>query len=171
MDENFLNPEEYNPYYKQYIDKTSDLDIVNGLKQNLMSVVEFFESISQEKHLYAYAENKWSILDILLHIIDTERIFSYRALRIIRKDKTPMVGFDQDEFVISGNANNRSMDSLIEEYKSVRNSTITLYSNLRSESLKLIGKASGSNISARAIGYIIIGHENHHISIIRERYL
>jgi len=79
-----------------------------------------------------YVENKWSILDILLHIIDTERIFSYRALRIIRKDKTPMVGFDQDEFVISGNANNRSMDSLIEEYKSVRNSTITLYSNLRS---------------------------------------
>jgi len=86
MDENFLNPEEYNPYYKQYIDKTSDLDIVNGLKQNLMSVVEFFESISQEKHLYAYAENKWSILDILLHIIDVELIFSYRALRIFRKD-------------------------------------------------------------------------------------
>ncbi|MCA0152981.1 DinB family protein [Winogradskyella vincentii] len=171
MNENFLNPEEYNPYYKQYIDKTSDLDIVNGLKQNLISVTEFFESIPQEKHLYAYAENKWSILDILLHIIDTERIFSYRALRIIRKDKTPMVGFDQDEFVISGNANNRSMESLIEEYKSVRKSTITLYSNLRSESLKLIGEASGSNISARAIGYIITGHENHHISIIRERYL
>ncbi|WP_411895040.1 DinB family protein [Winogradskyella sp. A2] len=166
-----LNSEEFIPYYSQYIDKTTDINIVQALQDNLQSVVKYFESVPIEKQGYAYAKNKWSIKDILLHLIDTERIFCYRALRITRNDKTPLVGFDQDEYVVHGKANNRTMDSLIEEYISVRNSTITLFSNIDSEAIKLMGEASGSKISVRAIGYIITGHENHHISIITERYL
>jgi hypothetical protein len=166
-----LNTAEYNPYYKSYIDIASNSNIVLGLKDNLDSVVEFYSNIESEKHNYAYAAGKWTVKDILLHIIDTERIFAYRALRISRKDSTPMAGFDQDNYVASGVANERTMDSLISEYITVRKATIALFESFSESTLKLLGEASGSKISVRAIGYIITGHENHHNQIIRERYL
>ena len=171
MISNQLNTTEFNPYYKTYIDKTDQLNIVEGLTENLDSVVSFYQNIPREKHNYAYADGKWTIKEILLHLIDTERIFSYRALRIARNDKTPMVGFDQDEFVANSEIENRSIESLIDEFKTVRQSTISLYKNFNSDILLRIGEASGSPISVRAIGYIITGHENHHNQIIRERYL
>ncbi len=147
------------------------MDIVKGLKQNLDTLVSFYESIPLVKHDYAYAEDKWTVKDILLHIIDTERIFAYRALRIARQDKTPLAGFDQDDYVASGNTNVRSLENLIEEYKSVRQSTISLYESFNSSELMEIGEASGFPISVRALGYIITGHENHHNQVIKERYL
>ena len=172
MNLNPLHTTEYNPYYKSYIDKSNtDLDCVEGLKQNLDTVVSFYKNIPKEKHDYAYAEGKWTIKDVLLHVIDTERIFAYRALRIARQDKTPMVGFEQDDYVAKGYANRRTLDSLIEEYKTVRQATISLFSSLNSDALMQIGEASGSPFSVRALGYIIVGHENHHNQVIQERYL
>ncbi|MDG1661667.1 MAG: DinB family protein [Winogradskyella sp.] len=103
--------------------------------------------------------------------MDTERVFVYRAMRIARQDKTEMVGFEQDDYVDAGKANNRTINSLIEEYKAVRNATIVLFDSFSDEELKSIGKANGSPVSVRAIGYIITGHENHHNNVIRERYL
>jgi uncharacterized damage-inducible protein DinB len=163
---------EYNPYYKPYIDAVNkDLGIVEGLKQNLDDVVSFYSNIPKEKHSYAYAEGIWTIKDVLLHIIDTERIFAYRALRIARQDGTPLAGFEQDDYVVHANAEKRTMESLLEEYRTVRQATITLFSSYDTDTLLFIGEASGFPVSVRAIGCIIMGHENHHLKIIKERYL
>lgn len=166
----YLNPDEYNIYYKGYIDSASSSNIIEGLKENLELVVSFYSELPKEKLEYAYAEGKWIIKDILLHVIDTERIFSYRALRIARNDKIALVGFEQDDYIISAKANKRSLSNLLDEYKSVRKSTIALYESFDSEALKQVGEASGFPISVKAIGYILTGHENHHIKIIKERY-
>lgn len=166
-----LNINEYNSYYESYIEKSNQRPIVEGLNDNLEKVVLFFKSIPQSKQDYSYAEGKWTIKDILLHIIDTERIFSYRALRISRNDKTPLPGFEHNDYVLNASASSRSLESLLEEYTAVRKATIALYSSFNSQVLLEIGEASGFPISVRAIGYIISGHENHHCEIIKQRYL
>ena len=166
-----LNPNEYNSYYKTYIDSATNLNIVEGLKQNLDSVVAFYSAIPHDKHDFAYAEGKWTIKAILLHIIDTERIFTYRALRIARLDKTPLMGYEQDDYAVTAKAGSRTLMNILEEYKAVRHAPIALYNSFDSVSLAQIGEASGFPISVRAIGYILTGHENHHNQIIVERYL
>lgn len=166
-----LNINEYNSYYESYIEKSNQKPIVEGLNDNLEKVVLFFKSIPQSKQDYSYAEGKWTIKDILLHIIDTERIFSYRALRISRNDKTPLPGFEHNDYVLNASASSRSLESLLEEYTAVRKATIALYSSFNSQVLLELGEASGFPISVRAIGYIISGHENHHCEIIKQRYL
>ena len=171
MTSNTLHTNEYSPYYKPYIDKATHKDIIEGLKKNLETVVLFYSKIDVEKHDYAYADGKWTIKDILLHIIDTERIFAYRALRIARKDTTPMVGFDQDDYVAFGCAKSRTMKSLLQEYVHVRQATISLFSSFENDVIEYIGEASGAPISVRVIGYIITGHENHHNQVILEHYL
>ena len=171
MISNTITAEEFHPYYKGYIDKATDTNISMGLELNLDSVTGFFSGIPKEKEDFAYAKGKWTIKDILLHIIDAERVFSYRALRIGRGDATPLAGFEQDSYVISANASKRSLQSLIEEYTSVRKSTISLFQCFDDHTLLRMGEASGSPVSVRALGYIITGHENHHIEVIKERYL
>lgn len=166
-----LNSTEFNPYYEGYINNAADEDIVHGLKQNLNKCVAFYSNIQSDKHDFAYAEGKWTVKDVLLHIIDTERIFAYRALRIARNDATPMAGFEQDDYVANSNTANRSLDSLIAEYKSVRLASISLFESFNQDHLMKIGTASNSTISVRAIGYILTGHENHHNRILKERYL
>lgn len=166
-----ISHDEFNQYYLPYIQLAANQDIVLGLKENVISVVDFYQNIPSEKLEHAYAEGKWTPKDILLHIIDTERVFVYRAMRIARQDKTEMVGFEQDDYVDAGKANNRTINSLIEEYKTVRNATIALFDSFSDEELKSIGKANGSTVSVRALGFIITGHENHHNNVIREHYL
>jgi hypothetical protein len=166
-----INANEYNPYYKNYIEKSTDTDIVNGLEHNLEAMVAFYSSIPIEKHDYAYADGKWTVKDVLLHIIDTERIFAYRALRFARKDKTPLMGFEQDDYVINVNTKNRTLENILQEFKIVRQGSIALFKTFDDATLKQIGEASNSPFSVRALGYIITGHENHHNQIIRERYL
>ncbi|MEZ4855970.1 MAG: DinB family protein [Gelidibacter sp.] len=162
---------EYNPYYQTYIDKANALAIPEGLSANSKSVVAFFESIPKDKLEYRYAEGKWTIKELLHHIIDTERIFAYRALRVARKDKTPLPGFDENEYVLPAKSNDRSIESLLNEYKAVRQATLALFETFTNEMLIEIGTASNSPISARAIGFIITGHENHHCEVVKERYL
>ena len=171
MISNNLNPNEFNSYYTSYIDNATGINIIEGLKQNLDAVVTFYSNVPNDKHDYAYAEGKWTIKDVLLHIIDTERIFSYRALRIARQDKTSLAGYEQDDYAITAKANSRSLASILEEYKAVRQASIALYNSFDSAALKEIGEASGFPISVRAIGYILTGHENHHNQVVKERYL
>ena len=171
MISNLLHAGEYHPYYESYINKATSEDILDGLQSNLNSVIGILSKIPTQKENYAYAEGKWSIKDVLLHIVDAERVFAYRALRIARGDNTPLAGFEQDDYVISGNAKNRSLNSIAEEYKAVRHATIALFRNFEDAMLLHIGMASGAAISVRALGYIITGHENHHIQVIKERYL
>tara|TARA_R110002020_G_scaffold316360_5_gene531432 strand:- start:710 stop:1228 length:519 start_codon:yes stop_codon:yes gene_type:complete len=167
-----LKSEEFNPYYSTYIKLVDgDKDLIEALEYGKEKTQAYFESIPSEKWKYAYAEGKWSLLEVLQHIIDTERIFSYRALCIARNDKTEFPGFEQDDYVKPSNANNRTMEDLLLEYNAVRKSSILLFKGLDEESLTRIGKASSSPISARAAGFIIAGHEIHHANIITERYL
>lgn len=162
---------EFNSYYQHYIGLASLYSLEEGLLMRLEHASAFYNSIDEAKFDYAYEEGKWTIKEVLQHIIDTERIFAYRALCIARNDKTSFPGFDQDEYMSAVNANKRSKASLIEEYKNVRKATISLLGSLDKEALSNIGTASQSNLSPRAAGFIIIGHEIHHSDVIVERYL
>lgn len=166
-----LSSDEYNPYYQPYIDNTGDEDISNTLRDNRVLIPSFIESINTDRLDFRYAEGKWTIKEIILHLIDTERVFAYRALRIARHDKTELPGFDHDNYVGSSCANTRTLESLLSEYDSVRGATVTLFENFDDKALSQIGIVSGNELSVRAIVFIIVGHENHHLQIIKERYL
>ena len=166
-----LNNNEYFEFYQTYISKVKEQSLLDGLSQNKSETLQLLESISEEKFDYAYDHGKWTIKELLLHIIDTERIFAIRALRIARNDRTPLPGFDQDEFNDYAEANSRTKTNLIEDYLANRNNTIALFNSFSKEMLTKIGIASGHELSTRAAGFIIIGHENHHIQILKERYL
>ena len=166
-----LSAEEFHPYYKSYIDKAEELTLIDGLKQRGSQTTAFLRSIPHNKADYSYAEGKWTLKELVLHIIDAERVFAYRALRIARRDTTPLPGFEQNSYVDASGAGDRSMESIIKEFSAVRIATEMLFENFSEEDLKAIGEASGSPVSARALGFIILGHEIHHCEIIKERYL
>ena len=166
-----MKKNEYAPYFETYISYSRKLSIPDNFSTQMESCMAFFESVPTEKLDYRYQPEKWSVKDILLHLIDCERIFQYRALRISRSDKTPLPGFEENEYAVEANATSRTLESLLNEYKSVRKATFTLFETFSEEQFLKIGNASGKDISVRAIGYIILGHELHHINIIKERYL
>jgi len=167
-----LSSNEFNEYYGNYINLVDENhELVEALTKGEEQTTDFFSKIEQNKLKTTYAEGKWTILEVLLHIIDTERIFNYRALCIARGDQTEFPGYEQDDYVASSKANDRSPTSLLAEYSTVRKATISLFENLREEGLKQLGSASNSPLSPRAAGFIIAGHERHHEKIIKERYL
>ncbi|MEQ3662139.1 MAG: DinB family protein [Flavobacterium sp.] len=167
-----FNENEFAPFYADYVAKANNnLSIIDGLIQQSIIVLEFFKSIPRSKLNYRYLEEKWTIKDIFLHLIDAERIFAYRALRIARNDITELPGFEENDYVMEAKASDRSLPSLLEEYKMVRNSTICLFKSFTNEQMLRLGTASDCKVSVRAIGVIIQGHEKHHLEIIKERYL
>jgi uncharacterized damage-inducible protein DinB len=167
-----LSSSEFKVDYGNYIDMVDENhELVEALRKGEDQISDFFSKIDQNKLKTAYAEGKWTILEVLLHIIDTERIFNYRALCIARGDQTEFPGFEQDDYVAPSMANERSLTSLLTEYSTVRKATISLFENLREEDLKQLGRSSNSPLSPRAAGFIIAGHERHHEKIIKERYL
>ena len=166
-----LRSNEFNSYYANYITMSGDDGIIEGLTTNLKATNSLIESISENRLNFRYAEGKWTIKEIIIHLIDSERIFTYRALRFARMDLTDLPGYDQDEYVDSSQVNKRTKQSLITEYRAVRNATITLFESFNDEMLMKIGTANNSPMSSRALGFIIIGHERHHTNIINERYL
>ncbi|HLT33946.1 MAG TPA: DinB family protein [Aquaticitalea sp.] len=165
-----LKANEYSPYYQTYIDNTAALRL-DSMRQNFDHQLAFLQDIPAEKQAYRYAADKWTVKEVVLHMIDTERIFAYRALRIARQDKTPLAGFDQDQYVAPSKANERTLNSLLKEYITVKSGTITLFESFDHQMLMQIGTASDFPISVRALGFIIMGHENHHCDVLRERYL
>lgn len=162
---------ECSEYFKTYTNKVEGNDGLKTLIDLRPSTINFFKKLSEKQWNSRYAEGKWSIKEAMLHVIDTERIFAYRALRVARHDKTPMMGFEQDDYIPYNYADSRTAESIIEEYESVRNSTITLFKNMNDEALGFVGTASENAISARALMFMIAGHEIHHLNIIKERYL
>lgn len=166
-----LPSSEYNPFYRTYIMALGNVDLLEELKMGRTAFLSLFDEITDKKMSFAYAEGKWTLAESIVHMIDTERIFQYRALCFARKDKTPLPGFDQDDYVPNSNAHLRTKQSLIEEYEAVRAATITLFSSFDGEAMNQIGVASDSKMSVRALGFIISGHQAHHLKIIQERYL
>ncbi len=162
---------DYNAYYETYVSKAPNFEILEALSISKNEVISIFNDISEEKSGYAYAEGKWTIKELLSHMIDSERIFAYRALRVSRNDATPLPGFEQDDYVPQSNANNRRLEELLNEYELVRNSTLALFESFSDEMLQRRGTASNSPITVNALAYIISGHERHHIEVLKERYL
>ena len=171
MNSNHLQTDEYAPYYQTYINALDNIDMLEEFEISLYEFIKFVQDIPMGKHDYRYAEGKWTIKDIIQHLIDAERIFSYRTLRIARHDKTPLPGFEENDYADVANANHRHLKSLLEEFSTVRHSTLLLFKSFSDEEMKNRGTASGVEVSVRAIGFIIIGHLKHHQRIFRERYL
>lgn len=168
-----ISENEYAPFYKNYIQpiEKNGKSIVENLKISQDSFERLLINISSEKHLYAYGFGKWTVKEVVQHIIDTERIFCYRALCFARNDKTSLPGFDQDLFVANDNANARIWSDLLEEMRVVRKGTILLFNSFSEETLLRIGLGSGKNMSVRAIGFICSGHQMHHLKVLKEKYL
>ncbi|MDT7833240.1 DinB family protein [Flavobacteriaceae bacterium S356] len=167
-----LTSEEFDIYYKRYLDKLdTNTSLRNGFKEGQKNLVTFFKSIPKEKGTYRYQTDKWSIREILQHLIDTERIFMYRCFRIARKDTTPLAGFDQNIYITPSGANEKSLDDLLNEFIINRNNSIALLNSLTDTNLQFIGNSNGGEMSARAAAFTIIGHDIWHMDVIKERYL
>ncbi len=162
---------EYPKYYVPYVQAVSEGGLTEILQEHLEKMTELFEGISEKDGLFRYAENKWSIKEVLGHITDTERIMSYRLLRVGRGDQTELAGFDENFFVQGAKSNQRSLKDLLEDFNATRNATISLIKNMPEEAWRNKGYANNSPITTRAIAYIIAGHEAHHRNIIKDRYL
>jgi uncharacterized damage-inducible protein DinB len=162
---------EYAAFYETYVSLVDEINIVSAMQLQQKELENIFSQITDEKGLYAYTEGKWTIKQLLGHLIDSERVFSYRALRIARGDSTPLPGFDQDPYVENGNFNETNVEGLLDEMLHLRKSNILMFSNLTQENWDNIGTASENKITTRALAYIIVGHIRHHVNILKEKYL
>jgi len=168
----YLRPQadEFPIFYKGYIDMVGD-DVLAELESQTSSFPKFLSSISEEKACYAYAEGKWTIKELVGHILDTERIMSYRALRFARQDATALPGFDENDYVKYAHFADRSLQSLVDEFIVLRKSTMYLLNSFNELELSQSGISNERPISVRALVYILAGHVNHHQKILKERYL
>jgi uncharacterized damage-inducible protein DinB len=163
---------EYAPYVQGYIDLLPDDGLVmQQLEDDFQIVKQIVFSLPEEKLAIPWKAGEWTIKEILVHVIDTERILSYRALRFARNDFTELPGFDQDYYTTYSAANGRRIEGIMEEYATVRQATITLFNNLPDEAFRRAGTANNYPASVRALLYQIAGHELHHLSSIQENYL
>ena len=164
-------PNEYNEFYRGYVDSIEDSDVLVCLKKQLKSIPDVLWKIPEEKQKYAYDMGKWTVKQVLQHINDVERVFTYRALSFARGDKQDMPGMDQDLFMDNINTSKRDFTKMIDEFVSLRVATICLFEDLTEEQLTLFGTASGFPVSVRALAALTAGHAQHHMNILKERYL
>jgi uncharacterized damage-inducible protein DinB len=166
-----LNLETIPPFYKNYVKQIEETDLLQALRISGHRALELLHSIPEEKADYRYAEGKWSIRELLCHMIDAERIFTYRALRFARNDKTPLAGFEEKEYAPEANASGRSLQKIAAEMAHLRSATIDLFEGFTPEMLIRKGTANKNELSVVALGFIIAGHETHHCNVLKERYL
>jgi len=162
---------EFDPYYNTYISLIEGDNALPALDTQPAELRAIISDLPEEKGTFAYADGKWTIKELLSHLIDAERMFAYRMLRISRGDKTPIEGFEQDGYIENSNANNRSFADLIEEFDLQRRSNMLFVNNLSDEAASRVGTANERSISVRALAYIMAGHVRHHVGILKERYL
>lgn len=163
-------PDEHNPYYSRYIDLVPEGDILDLLRREIKDTQALLKGVSEEKGNHRYAPGKWTVKEVLGHMIDTERVFGYRAMRVARNDQTPLPGFEQDDYVRFGPFAKSRLSNLIDEFSAVRESNVLLFRDLDEEAWTRRGTANNSPISVRALAYIIAGHELHHRTILKEKY-
>lgn len=171
MNSNQLPINEYSKFNATYIQALENVELFEELEISLHDFIRFVQNIPLDKFDYSYAAGKWTIKEIIQHIIDTERIFAYRALRISRNDKTPLPGFEENSYVENTNAKARSIQDLLTEFSAVRHSNLLMFKSFSEEQMARIGIASENEISVRAIGFILLGHLKHHQNVFKERYL
>jgi uncharacterized damage-inducible protein DinB len=162
---------EYAEYYGRYIARVPEGDIIAILATQIPDTIAMLRELGEEQALRAYAPGKWTIKEVIGHMCDAERIFSYRALRFARNDATELPGFDENEYVPQAGSNQRPLASLLAEFAAVRSATVALFAGLPADAWTRTGSANGQAVSVRAIANILAGHELHHRAIITERYL
>jgi uncharacterized damage-inducible protein DinB len=162
---------EYAPYYDRYVSLVPDGPIVETLRTQISETTGVLGAVPESRGDHRYEPGKWSVKGVLGHLIDGERIFSYRALRFARADETPLPGFEQDDYVPAGKFERRTIRDLLDEFRTVREGTVHLYRNLDDESLSRGGIAAGYRMSVRALAWVTAGHERHHLHVLKERYL
>lgn len=162
---------EYPAYYHKYICLTNGNNIKELIHHHSYEIINFINALPNDKANYAYAPEKWTIKELLQHLIDTERIFIYRALRFARKDNQPLLGFEEDDYVKYSNTGSRTLENLKEEFIALRTSSDIFLASLSQEQLKQTGTANNQTITVNAIAFICFGHLIHHLNIIKERYL
>jgi hypothetical protein len=163
--------DEYAPYYERYVARVPEGNLGDVLTSQIRETLRLLATIPDARAEYRYAPEKWSIKEVVGHLSDVERVMSYRALRVARGDATPLPGFDENAYVPAAAFGRRALGDLAEEFAAVRAATVALFRHLGDEALDRRGTANGKTISARALGYIIAGHELHHVELLRTRYL
>ncbi|GEN72227.1 DinB family protein [Chryseobacterium lathyri] len=162
---------DFQKYVQRYLDQIPSEDWIGELKLSGEKTVEIYAALTEGQSLFAYADGKWTLKELLLHLSDAERIFQYRILAFARGEKAQLPGFDEEEYAAASFANNRSLESLLEEYKLVRKSSQILIETLEPGVLNNTGIANGNKLAVETIGKLIVGHNYHHLNIIKERYL
>ncbi len=158
-------------YYHKYVRLVQEDSVADALANNAKKTTSFLLAIPEDKWMYRYAEGKWSIKELVQHMIDTERIFSYRALCIARGERASLPGFDENTYAAASAADHRSKDELLEDFFAVRKSTVLLFQSFADDQLKRVGIANNNPVSVDGIGFITAGHVSHHLNILQERYL
>jgi hypothetical protein len=164
-------PAEYDPYYQKYVSLVPEEDIVPALENQINDLKTMFDGVPDEKGTFAYADGKWTVKEILSHLIDGERMFAYRVFRIARGDKTPIEGFEQDGYIENSHANLRPIAELFQEFALLRKANVMFFRNLEDVDWVRTGTANSVEISVRSLAWIMVGHVRHHIDILRARYL
>jgi len=162
---------EYDPYYERYISLVADSDIIGVLGAQPTRLQDIFTAMPEENGEFRYAEGKWSIKELLGHVIDGERMFAYRTFRISRGDETPIEGFEQDGYIENAHSNDRSFADLLDEFSLLRRAHMIFFKNLTDDAWLRVGTANKVQISVRALVYIMAGHIEHHLEILKDRYL
>ena len=162
---------DFEKYIQRYLDLVPSENWIEAMKTASAETLEICESLSEEQGNFAYAEGKWSLKTLLQHLIDTEKVFAYRALRFSRKDQSFVSGFDEEAWADNSYADTRTLKSLVKEFKLTRKSSIKFFKTRPAEALQLIGIVNENEIKVETIGKLIVGHNIHHLNIIKERYL
>ncbi len=164
------SPTNTNGWLDNYVREVAYSDLCEGLQQEFLKTRSFIDSLAEEKLNYRYAEGKWSIKEIVGHLCEAERVFSYRALCIARKDKANFPGYDEELYAKTSNASRRTISDLMNEWSDARKATISLFNGFENEMLDEVGNANNTTMTPRALGYATLGHEIHHLKVIKERY-
>ncbi len=162
---------EYASFYATYVDKVPEEDIIQVLIDQQHEISAMLDQVGDEKIHFRYAPEKWSVAELFQHMIDTEKIMAYRALRVARNDKTPLPGFEQDDYAAAADTSKRTVESIKIELLAIRKATISFFQSISNEASEHVGTASQANISVRALAYIIAGHLIHHFGVLKDRYL
>lgn len=158
-------------FYKGYVQHVEHLDVLEALRHSGEIMYRTVKNIPEEKGMFRYAPEKWSVKELLCHVMDAERIFAYRALRFARNDTTPLAGFEENDYARQANAHARTVLQLAEEIKNLRQTTHDLFASFSADMMKRTGTANHTVVSVLNLGYIIAGHETHHRTVLLERYL
>ncbi|HCD51987.1 MAG TPA: DinB family protein [Balneolaceae bacterium] len=170
-DNEYPDSSEYTHFYTPYIELVEKGNIISTLSTQMHELFTLINSVPAERAFYAYEMGKWTLKEVIGHMIETERVFSYRALAISRGEKQSLPGMDQNEYMVGNNYNKRTLSNLSNEFLAVRVATIHLLSNMTKDMINMSGEANSTKVTVRAIAHIIAGHEQHHVNIIKERYL